>query len=186
MIRTAIIIIIPALFLLVAACKEKDDRPITRGGPSPQQILDADKQVKMLESILEKDAGNLNALIKLGNIYMDGRRFQDAVGTYAKALEIEPTNVDVRVDMGTCYRRMGRSDKAVEEYKRAISINPRHPNAHLNLAVVLLYDFGQKEEAVREFEKFLEIAPTAPQAQTIREEVERVKATLQAAPQPSP
>jgi regulator of sirC expression with transglutaminase-like and TPR domain len=63
----------------------------------------------------------------------------------------------------------------VEEYRKAISTNPDHPNAHRNLAVVLAYDLGLKEEAAKEFEAYLRIVPNAPDAQTIKEEIAKLR-----------
>lgn len=83
--------------------------------------------------------------------------------------------MDVRVDMGTCYRGIGRSDRAVEEYRKAIVINPSHLYAHRNLAVVLAFDLGYKEQAVKEFEEYLRLSPNAPDAYQIREEIARLK-----------
>jgi Flp pilus assembly protein TadD len=140
--------------------------------------IKSESEINLLKSILKEDPKNLQALIKLGNVSMDANRFQEAVDAYSKALEIDDSNVNIRVDMGTCYRRLGRSDKAVEEFRKAIEINPNHKYAHMNLGVVLAYDFDEKEEAVKELEKYMELAPTAPNVPQIRQFVEQLKAQM--------
>jgi tetratricopeptide (TPR) repeat protein len=106
---------------------------------------------------------------------MDSTRFNEAVDAYAKALELDPKNVDVRVDMGTCLRNSGKPDLAIKEYKKAIEINPNHVHAHLNLGVVLSSDKKDYKAAVSEFEKGLSLNPNLPNAQAIRQEIQRLK-----------
>jgi tetratricopeptide (TPR) repeat protein len=80
--------------------------------------------------------------------------------------------------MGTCYRGVGQPEKAVEEYRKGMKIDPRHPMAHLNAGVVLANDLGRKAEATKEFEKYLELAPNAPNAADIRQEIQKLKASM--------
>jgi cytochrome c-type biogenesis protein CcmH/NrfG len=173
-----IALFLTVLALFITGCQQEDQRPITQapGGGSP---LQAENQIKFLKSILKEDPANLDALIKLGNISMDASRFDEAIGAYAKALEIDPTNTNVRVDMAVCYRRTGRSDRAVEEIERAIENDPAHAIAHMNLAVILAYDLGKNQEAAKHFERFLELSPNAPNAPQIRQEIARLKSAGQ-------
>jgi tetratricopeptide (TPR) repeat protein len=164
--------------LTVFACERKQPEPRPQTAPPAGPAIESESEINLLKSILKDDPENLQALIKLGNITMDSERFQEAIDAYSKALEIDSSNVNVRVDMGTCYRRSGRSDKAVEEFRKAIDIDPNHKFAHLNLGVVLAYDFDKKEEAIKELEKYMELAPTAPNIPSIRQFIEQLKAQL--------
>lgn len=110
---------------------------------------------------------------------MDSKRYSEAVYAYSKALEINPNNVDVRVDMATCYKEAGKPQIAEEEYRKALKINPKHLNAHRNLAVVLAFDLGKKEEAIKEFEAYLALAPNAPDAGNIMRLISELKTSLQ-------
>jgi tetratricopeptide (TPR) repeat protein len=168
------VLIVLMLVLAVVACKREEPKPIP--GAAGPGAVDFDREISLLKSILKEDPDNLQALVKLGNISYDVNRCQDAVDAYGRALELSPDNVNVRVDMGTCYRKLGRSDRAMEEYRKAIEINPNHQYAHMNMAVVLAYDFNKKDEAIKEFEKYLELAPTAPNAQFVKDEIAKLKA----------
>jgi len=141
------------------------------GGPG--QGVDT---AKLLQEEVKKDPKNLKAWIDLGNIMMDAHRYQEAIDAYAKALELDPKNVNVRTDMGTCYRNVGKPDIAISEYKKVIEIDPNHINAHKNMAVVLLQDFKDNKQAIKEFEKALALSPNAPDAESIRAEIQRLKA----------
>lgn len=162
--------------LTVFACESKQPEPGPQAALPAGPAIKTESEVNMLKSILKEDPENLQALIKIGNLSMDSNQYQEAVDAYSKALEIDPNNVNVRVDMGTCYRRLGRSDRAIEEFKKAIDIDPNHKYAHMNLGIVLAYDFKKKEEAIKELEQFLKLAPTEPNVPQIRQFIEQLKA----------
>jgi tetratricopeptide (TPR) repeat protein len=91
-------------------------------------------------------------------------------------LDIDPKNVDVRVDMGTCYRKMGKPDMAVKEYRKALELNPQHLHAIKNMGIVFAYDLHDSKEAVKAFEKALAIAPNDPDAELLKQEIQKLKA----------
>jgi Flp pilus assembly protein TadD len=133
-------------------------------------------QEKLLKEALAKDPKDLNALISLGNMMMDASRFSEAVDAYQKVLDIDPKNADVRVDMGTCYKNMGKPDFAVKEYRQALEVNPQHLHALKNLGIVYAYDLHDNKEAVKAFEKALAAAPNDPDAERVKQEIQKFKA----------
>lgn len=171
--RKILLLLVVFVFAL-AGCQREEDRPIT-GGPAGASPLGAEQEIKLLQSVLKEDPDNLNALIRLGNAFMDTARYTEAIDAYGKSLAIDPSNTDVRVDMGVCYRNSGRPDIAEKEFKKAIEQDPRHAIAHLNLGVVLSYDMQKPREAIAMFERYLELAPNAPNADAIRGEIARLK-----------
>lgn len=163
---------------LIVSCQQKEEPKAqyqfpTGSVPGPVQ---GQNDEKMLIEAVTKDPGNVNAWIKLGNTMMDTSRFNEAIDAYKKALDIDPRNVDVRVDMGTCYRNIGKPDFAVKEYRKALEFDPNHLNGHKNLGVVLEYDLRDKAQALKEFEKYLQLAPNSPDAEVIRQEIQKLKA----------
>ncbi len=173
------LLIVTLILLSGLACQKKDEKPQYQfpagGGPLQGGPVQGHDEIKMLKDILAKDPKNLDAWITLGNKSMDNRSFNDAVEAYEKALAIDPKNVDVRVDLGTCYKNIGKPDIAVREYRKAIEINPNHLYAHKNMAVVLAYDLKDTAQAVKELEKVLQIAPGAPDAEQVRQEIQKMK-----------
>ena len=172
------IVAILLLLFVVFACKQKEESTPQPRQPSgtinslPGKTLEEEK---LLRDAIAKDPKDLNALKQLGDIMMDSARFKEAVGAYTKVLELDPKNVDVRVDMGTCLRNSGNPDLAIKEYKKALDIDPNHLNAHMNMGVVLSEDKKDYKAAVSEFEKVLSINPNVPNAQAIRQEIQRLK-----------
>jgi cytochrome c-type biogenesis protein CcmH/NrfG len=167
-----ILVCLVAVFLF-AACQKKEEPKVQT--PFPAGTMAMQNKILQLQESVRQNPKNLNAWIELGNSFMDGSRFPEAVDAYQKALEMDPKNTDVRVDMGTCYRSAGQPDKAAEEYRKAIAVNPGHPNAHRNLGIVLAFDLKNKQEAIKEFEEYLRVAPTAPDAQRISQLIRDLK-----------
>jgi cytochrome c-type biogenesis protein CcmH/NrfG len=165
------------LIFAVAGCQKKEEPKqqyeFPSGSVGPVQSMD---QVKLLREALAKDPKNVNAWISLGNMMMDSSRFSEAIDAYEKALAIDPGNVDVRVDMGTCYRNTGKPDLAVKEYRKALEVNPQHMHALKNLGIVYAYDLKDSKEAVKAFEKALAVAPNDPDAERLKQEIQKLKA----------
>jgi Flp pilus assembly protein TadD len=85
-------------------------------------------------------------------------KVEEAIGTFLKAVEINPKDPNVRMNLAYAYDRQGRLDEAIIHYQKAVELNPRDPVGRNNLGV--LYDKkGRYDEAIREFEKAIEIDP---------------------------
>ncbi len=163
------------LTLIVFACQQKE-QPKFQSETSSGQIQSKD-DVRILRDMVQKDPRNLKAWIELGNISMDTNRFNEAIDAYQNALALDPKNVDVRVDMGTCYRNTGKPDIAIQEFRKAIEINPNHATAHRNMGIVLANDIKDNTQAAKELEKYLQLSPNASDAETIRGEITRLRAS---------
>jgi tetratricopeptide (TPR) repeat protein len=167
------IVVVLCLVIAVVSCQKKEEPKMQYRPPLTGAMPD---NVQVLQDVVKKDQGNVKAWVELGNTFMDGKRFSEAIDAYGKALEIDPKNVDVRVDMGSCYRSIGRPDMAEKEYRKALEINPRHAIGHRNLGIVLAYDFNKKDQAIKEFEKYLQLSPNAPDADKVRHLIASLKA----------
>jgi tetratricopeptide (TPR) repeat protein len=170
---------------VVSGCKQQQQQGQWSQGQAgqnqvvaPPAMIKSPQEIQQLESLAKANPRNADAWTALGNAQMDAQRFAEAIISYQRSLEIDPKNVDVRVDMGTCYRGVGQPEKAMEEYRKGMKIDPRHAMAHLNAGVVLVNDLGRRAEAVKEFEKYLELAPNAPNAAEIRQEIQKIKASM--------
>ena len=165
------------LLIMICGLVNCQDKSSPQKQPAFQgQNLAAENEVRLLHDMLTDNPDNINSWIKLGNIFMDTQRYKDAIDAYQKALDINPSVTNVRVDMGTCYRRIGRPDKAIEEYKKAIAMDPTHPNAHRNMGIVLGFDLGQKDQAIKELQEYLRLLPQAPDKDTVRQAIEKLRA----------
>ncbi len=97
-------------------------------------------------------------LIEKGDIYFDEGKFNQALDTYKKALDIEPKNVDAIICIGLCYRHLEEYDKAIMFYNNALEIEPDNKTA-LNNKGYTLEMKNQIEEAIEFYKGSLEIDP---------------------------
>ena len=102
-------------------------------------------------------------MIKAGNAYFDGEKYEIAETWYQRALEKDPKNISVRTDLGlTFFLREPRDiDRAIKEYKTSLAINPEHEISLQNLA--LAYgEKGDKENLKLTIEKLKKVNPKNP------------------------
>ncbi len=142
--------------------------------------LNALSEIASYKEILRKDPNNLQALINIANLYFDTRQDLLAIENYRKALAIDPGNANVRTDMALCYRRTGNTDKAIEELKKAISMNPRHAQSRYNLGSILIQEKNDLAGGVNAWEGVLENVPDYPYRDSLKAEIARVRAMMDA------
>ncbi|MCJ7686331.1 MAG: tetratricopeptide repeat protein [Desulfobacteraceae bacterium] len=136
-------------------------------GPSGQTSQKQDISNKVAQEIndLEKEISlqpeNIEALIRLGNLYFDTDRPEKAIIAYNKALELNPGNPDVLTDLGVMYRRKGKPLEAIEAFDKASKIDPRHEASRFNKGVVLMYDLKDTKGAITVWKELVELNPFA-------------------------
>ena len=85
-------------------------------------------------------------------------RIDEALGHYAKALELDPQYAEAHYNLGNAYLRLGRLDDAAESYARALAIYSRFAAAHANLGDLLVRR-GRTEEGITHLKTAAEIDP---------------------------
>jgi cytochrome c-type biogenesis protein CcmH/NrfG len=124
-----------------------------------------------LRGILMTNPNDLDALIQLGNLCYDNRKFQDAVDWYGRALAIDPKNINARTDRGTSYWNLGQADAAVAEFRKSLEVNPSHAQTLYNLGVVLLNGKNDAGEARKVWEALLATNPNYPERAKLMEQL---------------
>lgn len=119
------------------------------------------QEINDLEKGISLHPENIEALIRLGNLYFDADRPEKAIMAYNKALELDPGNPDVLTDLGVMYRRKGQPLEAIKAFNKAIKIDPRHEASRFNKGVVLLYDLNDSKGAIRAWKELVEVNPFA-------------------------
>jgi protein O-GlcNAc transferase len=123
-------------------------------------------------SLLAQGRSDLNALQRasqllpadpeacnnLGNALREYGRFDEAVGSYRRALELNVYFAEAHCGLGVCLLELGLPDNAIVSYRRALEINSSYAMAHNNLGNALS-DIGQFDEAMASYRRALEIAP---------------------------
>jgi type IV pilus assembly protein PilF len=105
------------------------------------------------------------ARTNLGNLYMDQKRYDDAITEYQVALSdvMYPTPYIPQGNMGWAWFRKGDSKQAIELLKAALSVNPKYCLGELWLGEV--YEAaGNTPESCKYFARFREHCPDRPDA----------------------
>jgi tetratricopeptide (TPR) repeat protein len=94
------------------------------------------KQLDGLKATVEREPANFEALVQLGNMYMDVSKWAQAIDYYQRALRVREEPV-VRTDLGICYRNSGEMEKALESFRRVSAAQPADWQAAFNEAALL-------------------------------------------------
>lgn len=111
--------------------------------------------------------------VQLGNEFMDRGLWDHAIRQYEEALALDDSHADVYVDLGACYHAQGDFETALAEIKQALEIEPDHQIAWFNLGVVQL-SLVDTTAARGSWERFLEVAGDLPQADMVRQQLEKM------------
>ena len=114
---------------------------------------------KKLKKVLELDPGNDRACLKLGRLYIDQQKFQQAEIYMKKALKLNPgNNKETYHELGWLYQKLRKFQQAEKEFKKALRINPGNDWAYFRLGE-LYKEQGKLQQAEQEFKKALELNP---------------------------
>lgn len=114
-------------------------------GQAMQPMQDVMKQIQQHRASLAKNPNDVEALVQLGNLYMDAAKYTQAAEFYERAIRIRKDPA-VEIDLGISYRSSGSPEKALEIFRRLRAQNPSDYYATFNEAIVLA-DLGKLAEA---------------------------------------
>lgn len=141
--------------------------------PNLQAAL-AQAAAPLLEAV-NKDPKDFDSLVKLGNLYYDGKQFPNAIQYYERALAIHPENPDVRTDMGTAYWYTGDAQKAVAAMETSLKYRPGHPQTLFNLGWVRWQGQQDPQGAIKAWQELLKANPEYPQRQQVEQYIAKAK-----------
>ena len=93
-----------------------------------------------------------------GNALYELSRYEDAISSYNKALEIKPDYHEAWTNRGTALSALGQKKAAIASYDKTIEIKPDDHVAWTNRGTAL-DDLGQQEAAIASYDRALEIKP---------------------------
>jgi len=111
-----------------------------------------------LSELISVESENIEALLLIGQIYINKQDFENAISNYEKIIELDPKSFDA-------YNRLGRIFQLKEDYETAISyslkaleIAPTRPGC-LRQAGLLHYLAKKYDLAIEYIEKAIAIEP---------------------------
>jgi hypothetical protein len=92
----------------------------------------------------------------LAKIYAGGRRHQEAIGLFTRALALDPEDPDCLHGRGSCYAATGDKQKAAADFEAVIAIDPSHAfhAAHVELAETYAA-LGRTDDSAAAYEAIL-------------------------------
>jgi len=102
---------------------------------------------------------DVNKLVNKGRKYFDEGKYDQAIESFNRVLDLEPENIDVLIDVGIAFRHKEDYDTAIEYYNRVLEIDKANKFALNNIGWSLQCK-GDEESAIEMYKKALEIDPS--------------------------
>ena len=102
--------------------------------------------------------GQLGEYITKGDVYLGQSKYNLAISTYKKALELDPKNVHTLNNLGNAYYKQGKYDLAMSTCKKMLELDPKNVYALNNLGS-LYYIQDKYNLAIPTYKKALELNP---------------------------
>lgn len=153
--------------------------PGTQGAPaqnpsaSDQQDKDAMQQILQLRDYVAQHPEDADAVLTLGNMNFEIKRWDAAAKLYEQYLQAKPDNPDVMTDLGVCNRELGKFDVALSLFHKAQKLSPDHWQSRYNEVVVLAFDLGRTGDALPVLKVLERLQPDNQQVQQLAAEVRR-------------
>jgi tetratricopeptide (TPR) repeat protein len=150
------------------------ERWFQRGLDLEQSGAAADEVIGAYQKAIELDPKSAGALVNLGTIYFNARKWIEAEKHYTQALDVDPEYSLAHFDLANLYDERGDRDRALSHYEAALRISPNYADAHYNVA--LLYQgSNQPMKAVRHWRTYLKLDPHSHWANIARRELTKLR-----------
>lgn len=115
------------------------DTYLNKGSLDHQEKTYAPMALQIAEKIISKDPSNASAYRIKGYAFEITEKYDEAIISYNKALELAPFSSKIYNSRGHAYDLMGQYDSAKADYLKAYEINPNDINVMMNLARMYQY-----------------------------------------------
>jgi tetratricopeptide (TPR) repeat protein len=143
-----------------------------------QTQLANDEYTKALNSHHLTAFERANIYVNLGNLRKDGRNFDEAIGLYNKAIEININNTDAKYNLAlaiayqSAYR--GRYKDAAISFEAALIYPGADPGIIFNLGSIYDQELGDTAKALSNYRRFVELVPNFPESAIARRRIQEL------------
>ncbi len=149
----------------------------TSGLPEGHPPVDTAALTKSLEEEAARKPSDPEPRLKLGNFFYDQKQYDQAIGWYRRALELDPKNINAQTDLGTAYFYIGRPQDALREYRKSLAIDPTHEPTLFNLIVVYLDGKHDLARAQETWTRLQELNPSYPRLESLKQRLDAARAS---------
>lgn len=114
--------------------------------------------IEQFKQVTKMAGWNVQAWVRLGGLYFDNRKYDEAVKVMDEAIQLFPDDFTVNLILGLSLAQSDRNNDARPYLKKAVELNPSDVNA-LSAYGFTLSQLKENEEAVKYLNKALEISP---------------------------
>jgi tetratricopeptide (TPR) repeat protein len=156
--------------------------PAPTGGAMPAGLpeghppIDSAALIKQMEDMAAQNPKDPEVRLKLANFLYDQKQYNQSIGWYQRALEIDPKNVNARTDLGTALFYIGRPQDALEQYRQSLEMDPKHEPTLLNSIVVNLEGTHDLAAAQRAWDRLHKLNPNQPALASLKERLDAARA----------
>jgi tetratricopeptide (TPR) repeat protein len=143
------VILVFIISLITISCNQSSNNPTLVPTATPEVI----KEVKLTEEQKKEIA----KLLEEGKRHEIDGKFEEAIKTYDKALEINPYDEEILGCKGATLAELKKYDEAIGYYDKALRVNPE--SLYLFNKALALEKQEKYKEALECCNKFLEIEP---------------------------
>jgi tetratricopeptide (TPR) repeat protein len=111
-----------------------------------------------LKKICNDNPENVIAHHKLGLVYRQAGRIDDAIRELEKAIELDDQSMESYINLGSIYFDQGDVDRALQLNEKALTISPLMAEAHANIGLIR-WQQGDPKAAVECYDKAVQIDP---------------------------
>jgi tetratricopeptide (TPR) repeat protein len=141
---------------------------LEKNGAGMEEVLEAYQQAAKI------DPSSAGALVNLGTVYFNARKWREAEQYYKMALDVDAEYALAHFNLGNLYDERGQRHQALRHYLAALKIHPNYGDAHYNIA--LLYQASnQPLKAVRHWHIYLKLDPTSEWSAIARRELDKLR-----------
>jgi tetratricopeptide (TPR) repeat protein len=114
--------------------------------------------IGLFRQVTKMAGWNVQAWVRLGGLYFDNRKYDEAIKVMDEAIQLFPDDFTVNLILGLSLAQSNRSSDAKPYLKKAVDLNPSDVNA-LSAYGFTLSQLKENEEAVKYLTKALKISP---------------------------
>jgi tetratricopeptide (TPR) repeat protein len=140
----------------------------TQEATDMQQYLASQQQrITELEQLIAADPHDVASIEELGEIYMIGQDWQQALQWFNQLLAIDPDNIHALTDIGTAGMNLGLYDMAEATFSRVLEIDPDNAQVHYNTGFLFAFrtDAPDLIKAVEHWEEVVRLDPDSTLAE---------------------
>jgi tetratricopeptide (TPR) repeat protein len=138
----------------------------------------ADKReaIAAYEKALELNPNLSGALVNIGTIYFNARKWRESEKYYQQAILADNRYPLAHFNLANLHEELGRTSLAITHYKKALELQPSYADAHYNLAL-LFQTRGRAMEAIRHWKHYLSFDTASQWASIAKREMAKLKSS---------